>query len=110
VKGVELPINILVVVAIAVIVLLGLVALYFIGFNPFSVSAGIESIKNDACRRYINQYDNVSYVSTPCRNWAEVNVSYQGNIITFQQFMTMADTYACANENCARQRCTCPGY
>ena len=37
-KGVELPINILVVVAIAVIVLLGMVALYLIGFNPISVT------------------------------------------------------------------------
>jgi hypothetical protein len=32
VKGIELPINILVVVAVAVIVLLGIVALYFSGF------------------------------------------------------------------------------
>jgi len=53
VKGVELPINILVVVAIAVIVLLGLVALYFIGFSPFAGATGLEGIKNEACRQYV---------------------------------------------------------
>jgi hypothetical protein len=53
VKGVELPINILVVVAIAVIVLLGLIALYFIGFGPFSGATGLEGVKNEACRQYV---------------------------------------------------------
>jgi len=57
VKGVELPINILVVVAIAVIVLLGLVALYFIGYNPFAGTAGLEGIKNDACRQYVQGHN-----------------------------------------------------
>jgi len=49
-KGVELPINILVIVAIAVIVLLGMVLLYYTGFSPFSSVAGVEGTKNDACR------------------------------------------------------------
>jgi len=48
-KGVELPINILVIVAIAIIVLLGLIALYFLGWNPFQMGAGLEGIKNEAC-------------------------------------------------------------
>ena len=48
-KGIELPINILVVVAIAVIVLLGMVALYFVGFNPFGTAVNTEGVKNDAC-------------------------------------------------------------
>lgn len=56
-KGVELPINILVVVAIAVIVLLGLVALYFVGYSPFAQSAGLEGVKNTACRTLV-QTDN----------------------------------------------------
>lgn len=49
-KGVELPINVLIIVAVALIVLLALVALYFTGFNPFTGAVGLESIKNDACR------------------------------------------------------------
>ena len=101
VKGVELPINILVVVAIAVIVLLGLVALYFIGFNPFSVSTGIESIKNDGCRQLMNQ-------NPPCNDVTAVNVTWQGAVTPFQTFMD--SNYNCAGSaTCVMQRCTCPG-
>jgi hypothetical protein len=53
VKGIELPINILVVVAVAVIVLLGLVALYFTGWSPFGVSVSYESVKNEACAELV---------------------------------------------------------
>jgi hypothetical protein len=51
-KGVELPINVLVIVAIGVIVLLGLVVLYFVGFNPFSSSVSATSLKNSACGNF----------------------------------------------------------
>ena len=47
----ELPINVLVIVVIAVIVLLGVVAVYFTGWTPYASSAGIDAIKNDACRK-----------------------------------------------------------
>jgi hypothetical protein len=50
-KGVELPINTLVIVAIAVIVLLALVAMYFTGFNPFTSTVGLEGIRGEACRQ-----------------------------------------------------------
>ncbi len=50
-KGVELPINILVVVAVAVIVLLGVVALYFSGFvTPAGVMSS-EAAKEAGCTR-----------------------------------------------------------
>jgi hypothetical protein len=51
-KGIELPINVLVIVAIAVIVLLGIVVLYFIGFNPFSGSVSVTSLKNLGCSNF----------------------------------------------------------
>jgi len=50
-KGVALPIEVLVVIVIAVIVLLGMVAVYFSGWTPFAQTAGIDAIKNDACRK-----------------------------------------------------------
>jgi len=55
-KGIELPINVLVIVAIAVIVLLGLVVLYFIGFNPFSGSVSLNSLKNTGCSNFSLNY------------------------------------------------------
>ncbi len=48
-KGVELPINVLIIVALAFIVLLALLAMYFTGFSPFSSAVGLEGIKNAAC-------------------------------------------------------------
>ncbi|MHA1686746.1 MAG: hypothetical protein ACTSYD_10120 [Candidatus Heimdallarchaeaceae archaeon] len=59
-KGISLPINALVIVAIAVIVLLGLVALYFGGFNPFSTAITVESAKNDACDTLVRYGCNVN--------------------------------------------------
>ena len=100
-KGVELPINILVVVAIAVIVLLGLVALYFIGFNPFSVTSALEATKSTGCRLYMNQ-------NPVCGDWTLFNVTWQGTIKNFDIFMV--DDYKCADEACARRACSCPGY
>ena len=48
-KGVELPINLLVIITIAVIVLLGLIAMYTLGIGPFTQSVGLEAVKNTAC-------------------------------------------------------------
>jgi amino acid transporter len=106
VKGVELPINILVIVAIAVIVLLGLVALYFIGFNPFSVTTAVESAKNNACRDYLHQ-------NPVCSNAAGVSLDYPaGTATTLDQFTNTY--YGCSNtatdESCVRRVCGCPGY
>jgi len=106
VKGVELPINILVIVAIAVIVLLGLVALYFIGFNPFSVTTAIEAAKNNNCRTYLHQ-------NPVCNSAATVTFDYPtGNTTDLASFTD--DYYGCTNtatdESCARRVCGCPGY
>jgi hypothetical protein len=43
----------LVIVAIAVIVLLGMVALYFAGWSPFSGSLSIQAAKNSACEELV---------------------------------------------------------
>jgi hypothetical protein len=70
-KAITLPVNILVIVAIAVIVLLGLVALYFVGFNPFSSAIGLEGVKNAACRQL---------VFGGCKkNTTDITVAYDAN-------------------------------
>ncbi|MFQ6021012.1 MAG: hypothetical protein ACE5J4_03320 [Candidatus Aenigmatarchaeota archaeon] len=71
-KGVELPINVLVIVAIAIIVLLGLVALYFIGFPPFTEIIGLQSIKNVACGE-LNKAG-----ACTANSW-EITVNYDAN-------------------------------
>lgn len=54
-KGIELPINVLVVVAVAVIVLIGMVALYMAGFFPFQKGIGSDAAKNAACNKLLRQ-------------------------------------------------------
>jgi len=54
-RGVELPINTMVIVVLAVIILLALVAMYFSGFGPFSTAVGLEGERGDACRRLVQE-------------------------------------------------------
>jgi len=55
VKGIELPINILVVVAVAVIVLLGVIALYFGGFMGPAQTMTASTAKSTYCA-YITRH------------------------------------------------------
>jgi hypothetical protein len=52
-KGIELPINVLVIIVIAVIVLLGIIAVYFAGWTPFAQSSGVDAVKNAGCRMVV---------------------------------------------------------
>ena len=54
-KASELPINTLVVVIIAVIILLALVAMYLTGYGPFSKTVGIEGARGGACRQLVQE-------------------------------------------------------
>jgi hypothetical protein len=68
-KGLELPINVLVIVAIAVIVLLGIVALYLGGWTPFGSSIGVESVKNEACAELVRKGCNIATSSINIPNF-----------------------------------------
>jgi hypothetical protein len=50
VKGIELPINILVIIAVAVIVLLGVIALYFSGFMGPAGIVTQDAAKTSGCK------------------------------------------------------------
>jgi len=54
-KAISLPINIFVIVAIAVTISLGVTSLYFIGWRPFSGTTTLEGIKNEACRVLVQE-------------------------------------------------------
>ncbi len=55
-KGIELPINVLVIVAVAVLVLLGLVALYMMVVGPGSVTIQKQNAWNQMCTIVTQQY------------------------------------------------------
>jgi len=106
-KGVELPINILVIVAIAVIVLLGLVALYFVGFNPFSTTAGLEGIKNKACQQLVQASNcNVATSTIP------VSYDVLADGLATNDFLDAfcAEYYGRPTEAACKALCSCPGY
>jgi hypothetical protein len=48
-KGIELPINILVIVAVAIIVLLGVVALFYSSWFTGTAPVSLEAAKSQAC-------------------------------------------------------------
>jgi hypothetical protein len=54
-KGAELPINTIIIIVLAMIVLLAVAALYFTGFGPFSTAVGLEGEKNSACRVLVQE-------------------------------------------------------
>jgi hypothetical protein len=49
-KGIELPINILIIIAIAVIVLIAVVAMFYTPFSNGTSSISSNTAKSDACR------------------------------------------------------------
>jgi len=49
-KGLELPINVLIIIALAVIVLIAVVAFFYPSFFSGSQTVGVESAKSSACQ------------------------------------------------------------
>jgi len=105
-KAIVLPINILVIVAIATVAMLGLVGVYGVGYNPFSSAMGLESVKNLACRQL---------VMGGCKvNTSEITVNYDANK---DGNISSADTLSelCKNffgrrdEKSCKQLCGCVG-
>ena len=54
-KGISLPINTLIIVVIGLVVLLGIVAMWFGGFSPFSTSISVEGAKNALCDEEVRE-------------------------------------------------------
>lgn len=56
-KGLSLPINVLIIVIVAVIVLLGVMTLFMGSWTPFGQSMSAEAAKAAGCRKVINNCD-----------------------------------------------------
>jgi len=80
VKGIELPINILVIVAVAIIVLLGVVALFYGSWFNSTQPVTIESVKSQICS---------SATRMGCLQSAtDLSTFYQDNEITLGEICT----------------------
>jgi len=56
-KGIELPINVLIIVAIAIIVLIALVGMFYSPVNQSGDSVSLDIAKSQACRSLVIGYD-----------------------------------------------------
>jgi Tfp pilus assembly protein PilE len=53
-KGIELPINVMIIVLIALVVLIAIIALFTGVWNPGSQSLSLESAKSSACQKLVS--------------------------------------------------------
>lgn len=125
-KGVELPINVLVIVAVAVIVLLGVAALFITGFSPFSTISGQESYKNTYCTQLtrggctvttntieVNNFDaNKDDLITPGTVWDWADPTGEDtDIIPEDNLAALCyHYYGSRTETACKKVCVCPGY
>ena len=63
-KAIELPINLIVVILIAVIILFSITSLYFSGWTAPAKIVSVETVKNNACRKLsTNCYGDVNLIT-----------------------------------------------
>ena len=104
-KGIELPINVLIIVAVALVVLLAIIAIYFSGFNPFSGAMNIEAAKNEACRRLVQEN---RCGGTPAGIIiTDLDFSYNGDVQDTLDELCQ-DVFNTANDAKCKQMCGCP--
>jgi len=117
VKGIELPINILVVVAVAVIVLLGVIALYFGGFMGPAQTMTQEAAKNSACSYVMNKVggcmtaDPSGIIFGGAGGPPGFDADADGDIDTTDTLQALCDTYYNAGGDAptCRRVCGCAG-
>ena len=106
-KGIELPVNVLVIVAIAVIVLLGLVALFMGGFGGFAGNVEVTNAWSNACGNVLSSCgsNHASDSITPV-GVGGVQVNTFGTLCTALGRNSTED--ANTAKNGCNQRCGCP--
>lgn len=105
-RGIELPINLIVIIVLAVLTLVAVIALYMSGWLGPALGVGVESVKISACRELINR---------GCGDPAEISVDFDadrnGSIDDGDTLQLLCETfYGCDNgdTSCCKQICGCP--
>jgi len=68
-KGLELPINTLIIIVIGLVILLALIAVLFGGFNIARPQMSLETAKNDACRQLSTMGCDYGYALIPINSF-----------------------------------------
>ncbi len=119
-KGIELPISTLIIIAVALLVLLGIVALWMGGWSGGSTAISVESAKASGCSI-------VMHHSEGCQSALTDNIIYDGGAGANHLFIFDADGngtpgeaadtllalcnryYSAATETACRKICGCSG-
>ncbi len=118
-KGIELPINVLVIVALAVIVLLGMIALYMAGTSGPIGSIALGAAKQSGCAKLLNSNNcgvDPDYIGVnfDVDGDGMINItSCDGSAITCPDNLgAFLNAYFGTADDMATQKqtCGCPGY
>lgn len=72
-RGIELPINALIIIVIAVIVLVALIAMFYPAFSGGSQTVSVESVKSTACQILVEAKK--CGATTPLTNTSQITIS-----------------------------------
>lgn len=102
-KGIELPINILVIVAVAIIVLLGVIALFYSSWFGSTQPVGLEAAKSQCCN-VVSRMNNCSVnpAGIPCVYGAAQNLSA---LCTLYYNLSSSDNRGCLRYVCGMAQC-----
>jgi hypothetical protein len=90
-KGIELPINILIIIAIAIIVLIAVVSMFYGPFSSGTETVSSDIAKNDACQILISRKCNVLTSDSVINNFdANRDNSINGGATAFPTNCTAA--------------------
>ena len=104
-KGIALPIDMLVVLAIAVIILIAVVAVFMGVWNPFATSQQLRANYNSACSSWVNTGCSGEPSDVVCGAALGVVLSTSADVQSCKDSTAAARTDAA---NSARVGCGCP--
>ena len=109
-KGIELPVNVLVIVAIAIIVLLGLVALFMGGFGGFAGNVETTNAWSSACGEVLSSCgsDHFSDPITPVGVGGVEQTTFGGLCVALGRNTGATPASGNTATNGCNQRCGCP--
>jgi hypothetical protein len=112
-RGVELPINVIIIIVICLIVLLAIVALFFGVWNPGKGTLTLEAAKNNACQMLVsmgcNQYpESISISDFDADKSDSGGCSFGGSSVSGDNLDSLCKCwYNLNSESCKTTLCGC---
>jgi hypothetical protein len=117
-KGIELPINVLIIISVALLVLLGIVALWMSGWSGGSQGVTIEAAKAAGCGALMRNSSGCTGVDPAIINFTgtypavpSMDVNHDDAINAGDTLQSLCNTYygTAGSQNACRRICGCGG-